>query len=61
MIYDHTDKELIALAQRNIEAFDKESELAAYVAFLFSELAALDADWEETIEADIATHKEESE
>ena len=57
MMYDHTDKELIALAQQNIQAFDRDSELAEYVAFLFSELAELDSDWQKTIEADIAEMK----
>lgn len=54
MEYDHTNANLIELAKRNIEAFDRESELAEYIAFLFSELAELDSDWEKTIEADLA-------
>lgn len=54
MEYDHTNENLTRLAKRNIEAFDRESELAEYLAFLFSELAELDSDWEKTIEADIA-------
>lgn len=54
MEYDHTNENLIKLAKRNIEAFGSESELAEYLAFLFSELAELDSDWEKTIEADIA-------
>ena len=54
MEYDHTNKNLIRLAKRNIEAFEHESELSEYLAFLFSELAELDSDWQKTIEADIA-------
>ena len=54
MEYNHTNANLIKLAKRNIEAFDRESDLAEYLAFLFSELAELDSDWEKTIEADIA-------
>ena len=48
------DENLIKLAHRNLENFDKTSELAVYLAFLFSELSALDRDWEKTISADIA-------
>jgi hypothetical protein len=48
------DENLIKLAHRNLENFDKTSELAEYLAFLFSELSALDRDWEKTISADIA-------
>ena len=54
MEYDHTNENLIKLAKRNIEAFDHESELAKYLAFLFSELAELDSDWQKTIESDMA-------
>ncbi len=54
MEYDHTNENLIRLAKRNLEAFDHESDLAEYLAFLFSELAELDSDWEKTIEADLA-------
>lgn len=48
------DENLIKLAHRNLENFDKTSELAVYLAFLFSELSELDRDWEKTISADIA-------
>lgn len=54
MEYDHTNANLIKLAKRNIEAFEHESELAEYLAFLFSELAELDSDWQKTIEADMS-------
>ena len=54
MEYNHTNENLIKLAKRNIEAFEHESELAEYIAFLFSELAELDSDWQKTIEADLA-------
>lgn len=53
MEYDHTNENLIKLAKRNIEAFEREADLAEYLAFLFSELAELDSDWEKTIEADL--------
>ena len=53
MEYDHTNENLVKLAKRNIEAFERESDLAEYLAFLFSELAELDSDWEKTIEADL--------
>ena len=44
---------LIKLAQRNLKAFHNEADLAEYLAFLFSELAILDRDWERKIGADI--------
>ena len=44
---------LIKLARRNLEAFHNEADLAAYLAFLFSELSKLDRDWERKIGADI--------
>lgn len=46
--------QLIKLAKRNIEAFQNDSDLAEYLAFLFSELAELDSDWAKTIETDLA-------
>ena len=49
------DKEnLIKLAKQNLDSFHNESDLAEYVAFLFSELSKLDSDWEESLNADIA-------
>jgi len=48
------DENLIKLAHRNLENFDTTSELAVYLAFLFSELSELDRDWEKRISADIA-------
>ena len=53
MEYGRINENLIKLAKRNIEAFDRDSELAEYIAFLFSELSELDSDWQKTIEADI--------
>lgn len=44
---------LIKLARRNLEAFHNEADLAEYLAFLFSELAILDRDWERKIGTDI--------
>ena len=49
-----TNENLIKLAKQNLEFFHNESDLADYLAFLFSELMELDSDWEKTIAADIA-------
>ena len=49
-----TNENLIKLAKQNLEFFHNESDLADYIAFLFSELIQLDSDWEKTIESDIA-------
>ena len=54
MEHNHTNENLIKLAKRNLESFDHESDLAEYLAFLFSELAELDSDWAKTIESDIS-------
>lgn len=48
------DQNLIKLAKQNLKFFHNESDLADYIAFLFSELIQLDSDWENTIAADIA-------
>ena len=48
------DQNLIKLAKQNLESFQNESDLADYLAFLFSELMELDSDWEKTIQSDIA-------
>ena len=46
--------EFIKLAKHNLEFFHNDSDLAEYLAFLFSELAELDSDWAKTIAADLA-------
>ena len=48
------DQNLIKLAKQNLEFFHNESDLAEYLAFLFSELIELDSDWAKTIESDIS-------
>ena len=48
------DENLIKLANHNLEFFHNDSDLAEYLAFLFSELSSLDRGWEKTIRADIA-------
>ena len=48
-----THENLIKLAKYNLEFFHNESDLADYVAFLFSELSALDDGWGKTLENDI--------
>lgn len=53
MEYNHTNENLIKLAKQNLEFFHNDSDLAEYIAFLFSELAELDSDWEKTIQADL--------
>jgi len=40
-----THENLIKLAKHNLEFFHNESDLADYVAYLFSELSALDDGW----------------
>jgi hypothetical protein len=45
---------LIKLAKQNLDCFHNESDLAEYIAFLFSELAKLDSEWEEFLIADIS-------
>lgn len=54
LFMEWTNEDLIKLARRNLEAFHNEADLAEYLAFLFSELAILDRDWERRIGADIA-------
>lgn len=44
---------MLNLAKRNIEQFRNDSELAEYIAFLFSELARLDSEWKENLESEI--------
>jgi hypothetical protein len=48
-----THENLIKLAKHNLEFFHNESDLADYMAFLFSELIALDDGWVKTLESDI--------
>ena len=45
---------LIKLAKQNLDSFHNESDLAEYMAFLFSELSKLDSGWKESLNADIA-------
>ena len=48
---NHTD--LKKLANQNLRQFHNDSDLADYIAFLFSELALLDSDWSQTLKADL--------
>ena len=54
MDYNGNDENLIKLAKKNLEYFQNDSDLAGYLAFLFSELAELDSEWAKTIESDLS-------
>lgn len=54
-----TKENLVKLAKYNLEFFHNESDLADYVAFLFSELAKLDSGWSQTLEMDFAEMESE--
>tara|TARA_R110002072_G_scaffold290337_1_gene457972 strand:- start:330 stop:497 length:168 start_codon:yes stop_codon:yes gene_type:complete len=49
-----TRENLIQLAKQNLDSLHNESDLAEYLAFLFSELSELDSDWNKTLESDVA-------
>ena len=54
MEFHGNNENLVKLAKRNLEFFHNDSDLAEYLAFLFSELVELDSDWAKTIESDIS-------
>ena len=47
------NKDMIKLAKQNLSYFHNESDLAEYIAFLFSELSELDSGWKETLNFDL--------
>lgn len=49
-----TNENLILLAKQNLDFFHNESDLADYLAFLFSELSRLDSGWKKTLESDFS-------
>lgn len=53
------NENLVKLAKHNLGFFHNESDLAEYMAFLFSELAKLDSGWSQTLEMDIAEMESE--
>lgn len=54
-----TNEDLVKLAKYNLDFFQNDTDLAEYLAFLFSELAKLDSDFCRTLE--LALEEMESE
>ena len=50
----------IKLAKHNVSLFESDKEVAEYIAFLFSELAVLDRDWNKTLDKEAKELESES-